>query len=246
MTELATDPAWRAQARAEGVVLYAGADQAYLLPDLTRAEVDAVTELFEHGRVTDPVRPLLPQLRGLGVLKPVIVRSGRPMSVTTQVVGHAPDGLLDLLPGGARSGDLRLLVRTTATLCELTAVAAELTGPHLLLDLAYHHTAVLGPLVVPGARACIGCMATRTARRWGDPDPARVPRAVELAEVAAALTEHALRQIATGSLVLLDRVIAYDLDELTTTAEDVLPSADCPICPAAAVGRVTLPWEDKP
>lgn len=44
---LVADPAWHAQIRDEGLVVYAGADLAYLIPDLPRAVAVALAGLFE-------------------------------------------------------------------------------------------------------------------------------------------------------------------------------------------------------
>jgi bacteriocin biosynthesis cyclodehydratase domain-containing protein len=141
------------------------------------------------------------------------------------------------------SPDLLLVVRTTGTLVDLVEVARETTVPHLLLDLAYHHTAAIGPFVVPGSGACLACLAVRAGRRWGDPPPPPHPGAVA-SDFPISLALQAVQNILGGSLALLDAVVTVNLDEFTTTRESVLPAADCEICPALPVGRVSLPWGD--
>lgn len=252
------DPGWRAQVRAEGLVVYAGADLNYLIPDLPAADARTLAALFEPAAApVEPegqppgVRLALPQLRAIGALRPAGLptpRRPRALTVGVRMAGAASTALTIALfeafppvPGP----DLTLVVRTTATLRELAALAAELTGPHLLLDLAYHHTTSIGPLVVPGASACLACLAVRAGRRWGDPAPPRAPEAMAQPGFAVALAVHAVDRIRAGSLALLDRLVGYQLDELTTVAEDVLPAVDCPVCPRSPVGRATLPWEDS-
>ncbi|QWF77053.1 hypothetical protein [Amycolatopsis sp. CA-230715] len=254
MTTFVTDPAWRAQPRDEGVVVYAGADQTYLIPDLTRHQVDGVTRLFEQdaidpAEIAEDVRPLLPRLRSLGALRPAVLPSRetpRRLRVGVRATGPLPTALTvalyEAFPPVA-SPELDLVVRTAGTLRDLASLAAELTRPHLLLDLAYHHTISLGPLVVPGATACLACLAVRSGRRWGDPPPPERPSATDCANLAVALAEHALRRLWDGSLALTDRVVSHHLDELTTTSEHVLPSAACPVCPGFEVGKTVLPWE---
>jgi hypothetical protein len=258
VTALIADPAWRAQVADEGLVLYAGADLNYLIPDVPAAHAQALAALFEpESAPMEPegqpegVRLALPQLRALGALRPAVLptpRRPRTLAVVVRIAGTATetltDALLDAFPPVA-DPELTLVVRTTATLRELARLAGELDGPHLLLDVGYHHTATIGPLVVPGGTACLACMSVRAARRWGDPPVPAAPEAVAQPGFPIALAVHAIDRIGGGSLALLERVVSYRLDEFTATAEDVLPAADCPVCPRVLVGRATLPWEDE-
>lgn len=250
---LVADPAWHAQMRDEGLVVYAGADLAYLIPDLPRAVAVALAGLFEpvlrgvartvdESRLGEPVRRHVAQLRTLGALRPAGLPSGErePMGVGTRFVGQAPAGLVERLPHN-ENPDLLLVVRTTGTLLDLVEVARETKVPHLLLDLAYHHTAAIGPFVVPGAGACLACLAVRAGRRWGDPPPPPHPAAMSF-DFPISLALQAVQNIRNGSLALLDAVVTVNLDEFTTTRESVLPAADCEICPKVEFGRVTLPW----
>ncbi|MFD4642329.1 hypothetical protein ACFWN2_33820 [Lentzea sp. NPDC058436] len=250
---LVADPAWHAQIRDEGLVVYAGADLAYLIPDLPRAVAVALAGLFEpvlrgvartvdESRLGEPVRQHLAQLRTLGALRPAGLPAddAKPMGVGTRVVGEAPAGLAERLPHD-ENPDLLLVVRTTGTLVDLVEVARETKVPHLLLDLAYHHTAAVGPFVVPGAGACLACLAVRAGRRWGDPPPPPRPGALDH-EFPISLALQAIHNIHNGSLALLDTVVTVNLDEFTTTRESVLPAAGCEVCPTVEFGRVSLPW----
>lgn len=250
---LVADPAWHAQIRDEGLVVYAGADLAYLIPDLPRAVAVALAGLFEpvlrgvartvdESRLGEPVRRHVAQLRTLGALRPARLPADepKPMGVGTRFVGEAPAGLVERLPHND-DPDFLLVVRTTGTLVDLVEVARSTTVPHLLLDLAYHHTAAIGPFVVPGAGACLACLAVRAGRRWGDPPPPPHPAAMSH-DFPLALALQAIQNIRSGSLALLDAVVTVNLDEFTTTRESVLPAAGCEICPALPVGRVSLPW----
>ncbi|MET8757005.1 hypothetical protein [Lentzea sp. NPDC004782] len=250
---LVADPAWHAQVRDEGLVVYAGADLAYLIPDLPRAVAVALAGLFEpvlrgvartvdESRLGEPVRRHVAQLRTLGALRPARLPADerRPIGVGTRFVGEAPAGLVERLPHH-ENPDLLLVVRTTGTLVDLVEVARETRVPHLLLDLAYHHTAAIGPFVVPGAGACLACLAVRAGRRWGDPPPPPHPAAMS-SELPISLALQAVQNIRDGSLALLDAVVTVHLDEFTTTRESVLPAAGCEICPAVEFGRVSLPW----
>ncbi|PRX51112.1 bacteriocin biosynthesis cyclodehydratase domain-containing protein [Prauserella shujinwangii] len=259
MSAVLADPAWRVDAHDDGLLLYAGADLAYLVPDLPRTHVTALVSWFasaarnpaEPGLLPDELAPVVRHLRSLGALRPAVLPTPerpRSLAVAVRVLGAGGTALRDALaaafPAPAEPG-LTLVVRTTATLRELAGLAAELTGPHLLLDLACHHTVSLGPLVVPGGSACLACLAVRTGRRWGDPPPPPEPAVTTAPEFAAALARHAVGRLESGSLALLERVVTVHTDELTSTAETVLPAAGCPVCPALPAGPATLPWEDR-
>ncbi len=253
---LVADPAWHAQVRDEGLVVYAGADLAYLIPDLPRAVAVALAGLFEpvlrgvartvdESRLGEPVRRHVAQLRTLGALRPagLPAEDAKPMGVGTRVVGEAPAGLVERLPmlPHNENPDFLLVVRTTGTLTDLIEVARTAEVPHLLLDLAYHHTAAIGPFVVPGAGACLACLAVRAGRRWGDPPPPPRPGALTY-DFPISLAMQAIQNIRNGSLTLLDTVVTVNLDDFTTTRESVLPAAGCEICPKVEFGRVSLPW----
>jgi bacteriocin biosynthesis cyclodehydratase domain-containing protein len=259
MTELAVDPGWRAFAVDGGVELTAGADLAYLLPDLPAADAaflvnlfgstrDGSSERFDPDRMPESVRHLIPRLRALGALRPTGLPDRPDLTVCLAILGDEPPALRPTLANTMSivdtDADLILVVRTTSTWLDVTTAAARFHGPHLLLDLAYHHCVSIGPLVVPGASACLGCLALRITRRWGDRPPPDAPHGLADPTLPAAVAAHLIRRIGTGSLTLLDRVITCDLDELATTTEHVLPSAGCPICPQVTVGRVALPWEE--
>lgn len=261
MSGLVADPAWRAEVRSEGLLVHAGADESYLVPGLPGDDAERIAALFglSTQRLLDPVglpteaAVLVRQLTSLGALRPADLPqpdAPRELDVRVHALGDlaAPLGtaLINRFPGG-EGADLTLLVRTGATLRALTEAATELAsgGPYLLLDLAYHHTISLGPLVVPGHSACVGCLAARAAARWGDPEPPRRPRSSTHVELAVALAGHANARIGAGSLDLLERVVSFDTDALTSTAEHVLPSADCEVCPGLDTGQLRLPWEES-
>lgn len=241
MSALAPDPAWRALRQPGGLVLHAGADLSYLLPDVPDAEARAVVDVLAGRADPDRLGPAMRlQLRSLGALRPADLPTRRPPAVGVRVVGAEPARLRGHFPGHPEP-DLVLVVRTTGTLADLADLREH--RPHLLLDLAHHHTAALGPLVVPGASACLGCLTVRARRRWSDPEPPPTPAATT-ADLPFHWARHAIDRLVGGSLALLDRVVTLNLDEFTTTAEDVLPSADCETCPRFDTGRVDLPWDD--
>lgn len=114
---------------------------------------------------------------------------------------------------------------------------------HLGLDLSLHHTIVLGPLVVPGASACLGCFDSRLARRWAPPVVPSRPTVLDALPVAAALLRVQLDLVAAGSSPLVNATVAWDLERGTTDRQMLYKFPGCSTCdPASAVGRVPLPW----
>ncbi|HEY0636997.1 MAG TPA: hypothetical protein VGD67_05065 [Pseudonocardiaceae bacterium] len=252
---LAPDPAWRAEPSPGGLLLIGGADAVYLLPDVGGTVAAELVAVFAGTRPPSALGAeaglLVPQLRGIGALR---VETTAPLvTVGLRVVGAPAPALaaeLARLLGPAfvagDRADLVVVLRTTGLLRDLIDLAGELPGPHLLCDVANRRTVVLGPLVVPGLSACLGCLAGRVGRRWGDPEPPAVPAALEETPLVAALVHSAVRGVAAGRLSLLERTTSLDLHDLTGTAEDVLPAAGCPHCPSASPIGIRLPWEDAP
>lgn len=104
MTALAVDPGWRAFAVDGGVELTAGADLAYLLPDLTAADAaflvnlfgsthDGSSERFDPDRVPESVRDLIPRLRALGALRPTGLPNRPDPTVCLAILGDEPPTL---------------------------------------------------------------------------------------------------------------------------------------------------------
>jgi bacteriocin biosynthesis cyclodehydratase domain-containing protein len=115
---------------------------------------------------------------------------------------------------------------------------------HLGLDLALHHTIVLGPLVVPGASACLGCLDGRMAHRWSTPVVPPEPLVQRSLAVAAALLRVQVDLVAAGTSPLVNATIAWDLERGTTERQKVYKVVGCPRCDLAPPpGRVHLGWE---
>src|SRR5262245_50104559 len=101
MTALVVDPGWRAFAVDGGVELTAGADLAYLLPDLPSADAAFLVDLFGStrdgrlvpDRVPDSVRDLIPRLRALGALRPTGLPNRPDLTVSLAILGDEPPAL---------------------------------------------------------------------------------------------------------------------------------------------------------
>jgi len=252
--------AWRVVFEDGLLLLHAGADVRYALEDVDEATALEVVAGWERGAL-DPagMSPLaaevVRELAGAGA-----VRRGdqaAPARVALRWVGDVdPDLERRLLDGMAESGSLEpaddegagllLVVRTNERLVDLYGSAGVPAAPHLLLDVAYHHTVSLGPLVYAGETACLACLAGRLASGWGDPLPPERPAALAGAgaALAAALAVRELEAVAAGEVRLANATAAYDLDSHRVLLGALYKLPWCPDCGdrAAPDGPIALPW----
>jgi bacteriocin biosynthesis cyclodehydratase domain-containing protein len=149
---------------------------------------------------------------------------------------------------GGTDADLLVWIRTRTSLLDTLGDYATVRVPHLLVDLAYHHTLSIGPLVWPGDTACLGCFGGRIRHLWGDPTPPAAPRALAALPLAASLVQTELDVFRErGSCpALVERAVVLDLETLTTRVERVHRLPWCPFCfpPGAehGAGSFALPW----
>jgi len=198
---------------------------------------EAATELIEAGAIESP---------GDAVMSAVELRwVGRPDEALDRHVRLGVDES-DLLRQATEDADLMLLVRTTGRLVEAYDDAEPIAIPHLLLDVAYHHTVSIGPLVVAGETACLACLAGRIGRLWGDPPPPPRPAILRSPALAVGLAVLELERAAAGDLRLAGRTAAYDLESHDVTTGSVYKLPWCPVCGdrAQADGRIALPWAE--
>jgi hypothetical protein len=253
---LSWSPAWVVEPSRNGktgpvgtrLVLSAGADRRVAIDGLDAPLQAAVRRWQADGHVeptTADERRLVDRLVELQAVVPATgPEARRPVQLAgdPQVIAELAD---QLGPGwmlDAASDDGRALVVAVRTARDWPEV--PMSRVHMGLDLALHHTIVLGPLVVPGASACLECLDARMAQTW--PPSVAPPRPAALASlaVAAALLRVQIELIARGQSPLVNATIAWDLERGTTDRQALYKLAGCPTCDVVAVsGRVTLGWE---
>ncbi|MDD9369879.1 MAG: hypothetical protein PV358_07195 [Acidimicrobiales bacterium] len=200
-----------------------------------RASGDGVEET---GSRHQAVARLLDRLVELGVVVPRAATA--PPTVVADDAVTAGD-LGDLLTEGGVGGML-VLVRTGA---RWPAVPPRRL--HLGVDLSLHHTVVLGPLVIPGASACLACLDARVARRWSAPTVPPEPAVRRRLPVVAALLDVQLALVAAGTSPLVNATVAWNLETGTTDRQSLYKLAGCPLCDTGpGDGRVALPWGAAP
>lgn len=193
---------------------------------------------------------VLDQLVAAEIVVPVLDSSG---TLRVAVLGDE-SGLelcfgkdVQVVAAGAQH-DLGIFVRVTSTYAQLleTAGYRSVTTPHLLVDVAFHHTISLGPLVFPSETACLACLEGRIATRWGDESPPPAPRvATEYAGFVRELIALEVGRIARGETSLTNATIAWDVDARTVTKNQLLKVPLCPMCAHGSDkdnGSLLLPW----
>jgi len=247
----------------QDLVLSAGADELYLLDEVSPADAPHLVAAFgDQAKLAllanEPGwTAVLARLERIGALwrggspSPVVkVAASGPLAepLSAMLAALAP---AVILVTSVDSPTLTLLVRTNGTLVD-TALTAPTDGAHLLVDLAYHHTLSIGPLVWPGETACLQCLAGRIRQAWGDPVPPPAPEATLALPLAAAYCAEVCRHFASdgGYAELVEQVLIVDLRTLESRRERVHRLPWCPRCfPAgipAGTGSFALPWAVDP
>lgn len=252
-------PAWSLTYEDGLLVLSAGADRLYGIDDLDDESAAELLAAWERGNVSPDAlstraRAAAEELLEAGAVESAVaVRTkvalrwvGRPDEELERQLGAGIGASRDLRPA-AEDAELVLVVRTTGRLVEAYDEAEPISVPHLLLDVAYHHTVSIGPLVVAAETACLACLAGRIGRLWGDPPPPPRPALLRSPALAAGLAVLELDRAAAGDYRLAGTTAAYDVESHKVTTGTVYKLPWCPACGdgGEANGRIELPWSDR-
>ena len=255
------NPEWSAAYEQGFLILSAGADHLYAIEDVPTDVADELAALWERhadlARLSSGAARLAPQLLNVGALLRETA-CGPPAQVAVVFSGRTNDSLLAALAAEAKNqrrwslataseAELTLLIRTGGRLVETSdGLDYPVAGPHLLLDVAYHHTVSLGPLVFPGETACLACLAGRIGQYWGDPPPPATPAIQGETRLIAALAALELDKIAAGDYALVNSTVALDLRRYDVKRHALYKLPWCPVCAdrrrGEVVGPIELPW----
>lgn len=243
-TMLKKNPQWTLYVQDQRVFISAGADHVLLADEISEVDADYVFNEFQKdgcGRLTtEPqYQPFIDKLLTLGVLFRNAAYSLKPAKIKVRWAGDVINE--DILLSGlsspqltvvSDSADCVLLVRTTSLWSEVSTLAAGLTGPHVLLDLAYCSMISIGPFVAPSQTACINCLSWRVAHLWGDPAPASVPNITGSIDVAAGLVRKHLETFAKEGTIpsLVGRCWSLNMTQWRSNFHPVFRLPWCPVC----------------
>lgn len=248
-------PAWTITQSDRSVLISGGADALYEI-ELENSARSFFAELTPGTTLTrrdlEPAdQRVLEQLLTAEVVVPVL-RKGTVLRVA--VVGDAQGfelserAALRMVPR-SRPHDLAVVARSTSTYAQLLKGLdyQNMTTPHLFIDLAFHHTVSIGPLVFPGETACIACLQGRVTTRWGDgPPPPATRVTAEQGGLVAELAAAELVRIADGDTSLTNATVAWNLFDRAVAKNQLLKVPLCPVCNQSKMGgkgSLVLPWK---
>lgn len=241
------------------LLVHAGADELLAIDDVGDEAAAELLALWRTGEMSPEwlsaeAAGAFEQLKSAGIVRHVIDPRAE-LAIEVRFAGRRDDRLLAAiaaaLPAGIAVGhgevDLVLFVRTDGRLADVCDAAyAQLRAPHLLLDLAMHHTLALGPLVFAGQTACLACLVSRVSHAWGDAQPPPRPRMADHPGLTAGLVALAIDGILLREdRALVNRTVAYDFATFTAQPSSLYRLPMCPVCGAAAgaePGSLALPW----
>ncbi len=250
---LATLPSWNqtwtAHVNEGRLYISAGADRVYLVDELNSEQAACFYQAYQQNcwkRLLDqdPVfHTVTRNLLALGAL----YYSGatrKTCRVALRWAGRISSELanwLDVLfnrrgdieaVSSPHEADLVLLIRTNGTLQQASEQVCDEMRPHLLVDLAYHSTLAIGPFVVPGQTACVGCLAGRLMHLWGDVQPPDKPAMNSHMELTGAIIlEHLESFRSRGTInALVGNAWALDTSTWESRFHPVFRLPWCPVC----------------
>jgi bacteriocin biosynthesis cyclodehydratase domain-containing protein len=256
-------PEWSISHEQGFLVLSGGADHVFAIEDVSRSVADELAALWEHpsnlGRLSGGAARIAPQLLEAGALLRE-AEAGPLTRVGVILAGPRDERLLAAIAGEAESerrwtladaeqAELTLVIRTGRRLVETSdGTGYPVAGPHLFLDVAFHHTVSLGPLVFPGETACLACLAGRIGQYWSDPAPPAKSAIQRETRLVAALAALELDKIAAGDYGLVNQTVALDLSRYEAKRNALYKLPWCPVCADSgrgeAVGPIELPWTE--
>lgn len=245
---------WNIKQNDKSLVISGGADARYEI-ELESEETSFFSSLehdktFDIDNLNDHDRRVFEELVTAEIVVPEL-QKGKVMRIAVagddnKLKLNFNNGLL--MVDSNQEYDLALVIRINSTYAELLAKIdyQNITKPHLFVDLAFHHTISIGPLVFPGETACIACLQGRISSRWGDEDPPVLPQiSKRYLGVASELVSTELNRIANNDMSLTNKTISWNFLDRSINKDQLLKVPLCPICSKNRFdlnGSLVLPW----
>lgn len=249
------NPAWQLFFDQKTLTLTAGSDASYELDELSENEAEIFYKAWQDDALSSlksQFSSLFQKLQKVGAISPRAESFSKPLQVAIDWLGAPALPLATTISGRLRenpllcetadflAADLLVLVRTHQTHKEFLDHYKNLktAKPHLFVDLAYHHTVVIGPLVFPKQTACLECLMLRLVRNWGEEPPVAEPAVVSSVDLISGLLLQQLCLFSERKTLyhLIDRSFWMDVTTLKSGVEVVFRFLECSIC-AGGVAR---------
>lgn len=241
-------PEWKITQKGKSLIISGGADARYEI-ELETSESSFFSELRSNTSFTRSALklrdiPVLEELVTAEVVAPVLQKN---KSLKVALLGDEHK-LTISHEKNAQTADLLLIVRANSTYADLLEKVSyqDISKPHLFVDIAFHHTLSLGPLVFPGETACIACLQGRVSTRWGDDVPPSSPRTANTYQaVVSELIKTDLDRIAHGDTSLTNKTVSWNFQERAVKEDQLLKVPLCPVCTQNRIdpsGAIALPW----
>lgn len=241
-------PAWVIQQQGKLLRISGGADALYeieLETDEPSFFAENTKTPFTRKQLTALDQQVLEELLTAEIVVPVLRNANHLRFV---VLGDTTTLKLTGRNSDPKTADLAVVVRAHGSFASLLKELdyQNLHLPHLFVDMAYHHTVSIGPLVFPGETACIACLQGRVGTRWGDEAPPDLPQSAQTyAKVISDLVATELDRIAAGDTSLANKTVSWDFQNRTTKTDLLLKVPLCPMCGQNKIdrsGALALPW----
>ena len=235
MTKFKLNKNWSIQRETDDeLILSAGQDAVYTIdiePGKSFFETVGYRS-FERQGLSLKDLIVFEQLLSADIIQPILTKT--PLK-TPEVCEISDDKSFKLLASNSKKNyDLAVLIRTRMSMQDFYRHIdyAQIDKPHLFVDLTFHHIISIGPLVFPGATACLGCLQGRITIRWGDPaPPAQTKASTELKKIAGAVLELEIKKVfEEEDFFLVNRVAVLDTTNRTWENNKLLRVPVCPYC----------------
>lgn len=233
-----------------------GADEIYLIEELTADEAKKLYQAYKNDEVhilkststNEKILKAIQSLEKAGIIyiKDDVYDSLKSVSFGIRWFDKINDKILNILKQFSETSsqlnfvtktdfndiDLLIIIRTSGNLKEAIKDYEKIEIPHLFVDIAYDHFISLGPFVFPQKTACLSCFVGRIIYNWGDPETPSSPNVSESSELIASLILEQIRVFQKfGSCPeLIEKVWSFNVNELTTKIDNVFRLTWCPIC----------------
>jgi len=239
---------WSINQSGKSLLISGGADARYEieLEDDARSffALIANSKSFTRDKLTSSDQRVLEELVTAEIVVPVL-HKGKDLSLA--IIGDSNQLKLDAQKN-MQVADILIVVRSNSTYAELleNIKYQSLIKPHLFVDVAYHHTLSIGPLVFPGETACIACLQGRISTRWSDEAPPALPRmAKQYPGVISELIKTEVERIAKDDTSLTNKTVSWNFLDRVVKKDQLLKVPLCPICTQNKPkhsGALVLPW----